>query len=555
MPPVPVDLDDEVTMRTLSSVLHDTTSKFPNRPAILDPGGRRLTYAELDQEASRLARGLLDLGVGKGDKVGLWMPNNPEWVVAYFAIARVGAVVVPMNTRYKTHEVEYILGNSEATTLFAVDSFVGIDYLSMIDEIRPKLPNLKHVVIVGKTGKDMHAWDDVVARGTRLLADGKLEGREKLCDPKDNVFILYTSGTTGNPKGAMLSHHNIAKNAEQVTEVLRASEKDAFLLAVPFFHCFGCVMGIAGAITWGASLIPMAVFKPVEALELIERFGVTVLYGVPTMFVLELEEVRKGKPEGSKYQVSTLRTGIMAGAPCPVEVMRGTMNELHCNVSIAYGLTEASPVITMTRFDDSVERRVETVGRALGGIEVKIADDDTKSVGMGETGELACRGYNVMLGYYKMADKTAESIDKDGWLYSGDLATMDAEGYVRIVGRKKDMLITGGFNVYPAEIEEYLFTHPDVLNVSVIGVPDPVMGEVAAVYVIPREGATIDPQEIVDSCAKEIANFKVPRYVVVVKELPMTQSGKIQKFRLREMAQQAFDKGQMAKLSPTSGKK
>jgi fatty-acyl-CoA synthase len=273
------------------------------------------------------------------------------------------------------------------------------------------------------------------------------------------------------------------------------------------------------------------------------------------MFVLELEEVRKGKPEGSKYQISTLRTGIMAGAPCPVEVMRGTMNELHCNVSIAYGLTEASPVITMTRFDDSVERRVETVGRALGGIEVKIADDDTKSVGMGETGELACRGYNVMLGYYKMADKTAESIDKDGWLYSGDLATMDAEGYVRIVGRKKDMLITGGFNVYPAEIEEYLFTHPDVLNVSVIGVPDPVMGEVAAVYVIPRDGATIDPQEIVDSCAKEIANFKVPRYVVVVKELPMTQSGKIQKFRLREMAQQAFDKGQMAKLSPTSGKK
>jgi len=555
MPPVPVDLDDEVTMRTLSSVLRDTTSKFPNRPAILDPGGRRLTYAELDQEASRLARGLLDLGVDKGDKVGLWMPNNPEWVMAYFAIARVGAVVVPMNTRYKTHEVEYILGNSEATTLFAVDSFVGIDYLSMIDEIRPKLPNLKHVVIVGKTGKDMHRWDDVVARGTKLLADGKLEAREKLCDPKDNVFILYTSGTTGNPKGAMLSHHNIAKNAEQVTEVLRASEKDAFLLAVPFFHCFGCVMGIAGAITWGASLIPMAVFKPHEALELVERFGVTVLYGVPTMFVLELEENRKGKPDGSKYRISTLRTGIMAGAPCPVEVMRGTMNELHCNVSIAYGLTEASPVITMTRFDDSVERRVETVGRALGGVEVKIADDDTKPVGTGETGELACRGYNVMLGYYKMADKTAESIDTDGWLYSGDLATMDAEGYVRIVGRKKDMLITGGFNVYPAEIEEYLFTHPDVLNVSVIGVPDPVMGEVAAVYVIPREGAVIDPQEIVDSCAKEIANFKVPRYVVVVKELPMTQSGKIQKFRLREMAQQAFDKGQMAKLSPTSGKK
>ena len=542
-------------MRTLSTVLRDTTKKFPKRPAILDPSGRSLTYAELDREASRLARGLLDLGVGKGDKVGLWMPNNPEWVIAYFAIARIGAVVVPMNTRYKTHEVEYILGNSEATTLFAVDSFVGIDYLSMIDEIRPKLPNLKHVVIVGKTGTDMHTWDDVVARGTRRLADGRLEARERLCKPQDNVFILYTSGTTGNPKGAMLSHHNIAKNAEQVTEVLHANEKDVFLLAVPFFHCFGCVMGIAGAITWGASLIPMAVFKANEALELVERFGVTVLYGVPTMFVLEVEENRKGKPDGSKYRVSTLRTGIMAGAPCPVEVMRGTMNELHCNVSIAYGLTEASPVITMTRFDDPIERRVETVGRALAGIEVEIAADDWKPVGTGETGELACRGYNVMMGYYKMPDKTAECIDNQGWLYSGDLATKDAEGYVRIVGRKKDMLITGGFNVYPAEIEEYLFTHPDVLNVSVIGVPDSVMGEVAAVYVIARQGATIDPQEVVDYCAKEIANFKVPRYVVVVKELPMTQSGKIQKFRLREMAQQAFDKGEMVKLSPTGGKK
>jgi fatty-acyl-CoA synthase len=549
-----MDLDDEVEMRTLSSVLRDTTSKFPNRPAILDPGGRKLTYAELDRETSRLARGLLDLGVGKGDKVGLWMPNNPEWVIAYFAVARVGAVVVPMNTRYKTHEVEYILGNSEATTLFAVDSFVGIDYLSMIDEIRAKLPNLKHVVIVGKPGVNMHAWDDVVARGTKLLVDRMLEAREKTCVPEDNVFILYTSGTTGNPKGAMLSHHNIGHNGEQVTGVLHANEKDVFLLAVPFFHCFGCVMGIAGAITWGASIVPMAVFKPADALALVERFGATVLYGVPTMFVLELEENRKGKPDGSKYQISTLRTGIMAGAPCPVEVMRGTMNELHCNVSIAYGLTEASPVITMTRFDDPVERRVETVGRALEGIEVKIADDNWKSVGTGETGELACRGYNVMLGYYKMPDKTAESIDEDGWLYSGDLATMDAEGYVRIVGRKKDMLITGGFNVYPAEIEEYLFTHPLILNVSVIGVPDSVMGEVAAVYAIAREGATIEPQEVVDYCAKEIANFKVPRYVIVVKELPMTQSGKIQKFRLREMAQQAFDKGQMAKLSPTSGK-
>ena len=538
-------------MRTLSQVLRDTTKRVPARAAILDPSGLTLTYEELNRQVDQLARGMLDLGVGKGDKVGLWMPNVTEWVVAYFAIARIGAVVVPMNTRYKSHEVEYILDNSEATTLFAVASFAGIDYIAMIESIRGRLPNLKHVIIHGKPGADMHRFEAVVTRGTELLGDGALETREAACDPQDNVFILYTSGTTGNPKGAMLSHHNIAKNAEQVTEVLNSTEQDVFLLAVPFFHCFGCVMGIAGSITWGAAMVPMQIFKPVEALELVERFGVSVLYGVPTMFVLELEEYRKGRADGTSYDASTLRTGIMAGAPCPVEVMRGTMEDMHCNVSIAYGLTEASPVITMTRFDDSVQRRVETVGRALEGIEVKIADDDKKPLSVGEMGELACRGYNVMMGYYKMPDKTAEAIDSDGWLYSGDLATMDSDGYVQIVGRKKDMLICGGFNVYPAEIEEYLFTHPKVQNVSVIGVPDDVMGEVSAAYIIPREGTALDPQEIVDFCVGEIANFKVPRYVQVVEEFPMTQSGKIQKFRLRELADAALKTGGMTKVAPS----
>jgi len=538
-------------MKTLSQVLRDTTERVPRRHAILDPSGVTLTYEELSERVDRLARGLLDLGVGVGDKVGLWMPNVPEWVIAYFAIARVGAVVVPMNTRYKTHEVEYILDDSEATTLFAVSSFVGIDYISMIDGIREKLPRLEHIVIVGEPGDGMHAFEGLIERGEALLADGALAEREASCDPSDNVFILYTSGTTGNPKGAMLSHHNIAKNAEQVTEVLHTTEEDVFLLGVPFFHCFGCVMGITGSITWGAAMVPMQVFKPKEALKLVERFGVSVLYGVPTMFVLELEENRKGKDDGTRYDVSTLRTGIMAGAPCPIEVMKGAMEELHCNVSIAYGLTEASPVITMTRFDDPIERRVETVGRALEGIEVKIADDDHQPLPTDEMGELACRGYNVMLGYYRAPEITAQTIDSDGWLYSGDLATMDADGYVKIVGRKKDMLICGGFNVYPAEIEEYLFTHPKVQNVSVIGIPDDVFGEVAAAYIIPREGVTIDPQEIVDYCVGEIANFKVPRYVEVVDDFPMTQSGKIQKFRLREIAQDALGAGAMTKRSPS----
>ncbi|UCF10081.1 MAG: AMP-binding protein, partial [Candidatus Bipolaricaulota bacterium] len=505
-------------MRTLSQVLRDTTRSFPERTAFIDDD-TELTYAELDERVDVVARALIDHGIEKGDKVGLWMPNIAEWVIAYFAVARIGAVVVPMNTRYKPHEVEYILEDSEATALFAVDAFVGIDYIAMIDGLRPRLPKLRTVVVVGNPGEGMIAFSELADRG-RVLPVEEAATRERSCAPTENVFILYTSGTTGNPKGAMLSHHNIARNAQQVTEVLHTTSEDVFLLAVPFFHCFGCVMGITGAITWGAAMVPMKVFRAEPALELIEQHRVSVLYGVPTMFVLELEALRKGREGGARYDVSSLRTGIMAGAPCPVEVMRGTMDELGCNVCIAYGLTEASPVITMTRFDDSIERRVETVGRALPEIEVKIADEERRPVAEGETGELACRGYNVMLGYYKLPEVTAEAIDVDGWLYSGDLATMDAEGYVRIVGRKKDMLITGGFNVYPAEIEEYLFTHPKVQNVSVIGIPDDVMGEVAAAYIIPREGATVDPQEIVDYCVGEIANFKVPRYVVIVDELP-----------------------------------
>jgi len=537
-------------MRTLSQVLSQSAASFPNRPVIAN-GGKRITYKELNARVDHVARGLIELGVAKGDKVGLWMPNIPEWVVAYFAIARIGAVVVPMNTRYKPHEVQYILENSEATTLFMVNTFVGIDYRKMIAGVRHQLPLLKNVIVAGEKGDDMHSFSEVESLGAGASDDDQLARREAMCDPQDNVFILYTSGTTGNPKGAMLSHHNIAENAKQVTEVLHTTEKDVFFLAVPFFHCFGCVMGITGAITWGASMVPMTVFKAKEALELVEKEHVSILYGVPTMFVLELEEYRKGKADDSSYDVSSLHTGIMAGSPCPVEVMKGVMDELHCNISIAYGLTEASPVITMTRFDDSINLRVETVGRALHGIEVKIADDEHTSLPKDEMGELACRGYNVMMGYYKMPDKTAEAIDREGWLYSGDLATMDQEGYVRIVGRKKDMLITGGFNVYPAEIEEYLFTHPKVQNVSVVGISDKVMGEVAVAYIIPREGVSIDPQEIIDYCAGEIANFKVPRYVEIVNELPMTQSGKIKKFRLREMLSKAIEDGKLVKLKPS----
>ncbi|MCI2425146.1 long-chain-fatty-acid--CoA ligase [Candidatus Acetothermia bacterium] len=536
-------------MLTLEEILSRTAHAFPDNEAIVLTD-QRITYRQLNKMVDHLARGLIEFGVAKGDKVGLWMPNYPEWVVSYFAIARIGAVVVPFNTRYKTHEVQYILEDSEATTLFIVDSFAGIDYRTMINEIRSMLPRLQNIIVLGEAGEKMIPFSNILTLGEQYSGDHKLADRQAILSPEENILILYTSGTTGQPKGAMLSHRNMAENARQVTAVLETSEHDRFFLAVPFFHCFGCVMGILGAITWGAGIVPMPIFKPREALELVEQTGVTILYGVPTMFVLELEEYRKGKKEGKEYDLTTLRTGIMAGAPCPTEVMSAVIEELGCNVCICYGLTEASPVITMTRFTDSVKDRVETVGQALPGIEVKIVDDARNELPIGVAGELACRGYNVMLGYYKMPEKTAEIIDGDGWLYSGDLATIDEDGYVRIVGRKKDMIITGGFNVYPAEIENYLFTHPKVQNVSVIGVPDEVMGEVVMAFIIPKEKTVLTAEEIMDFCSGAIANFKMPRYIQIVNELPMTQSGKVQKYKLRESAAQSLAAGRLVKLPP-----
>jgi fatty-acyl-CoA synthase len=536
-------------MRTLSQILEDTARRFPDRPAVLYED-RRILYRDLAAEANRLAAGLVKLGIQPGDKVAIWMSNIPEWIAAYFAIAKVGAVVVPMNTRYRTHEVGYILGNAEAKAVFVAQGFLGIDYAGMLAEVRPKLPLLREVITVGGEAPGLRPYREVLKLGEDRAAQAEVARRATAIRPQDCVFILYTSGTTGHPKGAMLSHHNMSENARQITEIMKITENDVFLLAVPFFHCFGCVMGILGAVTWGAGIVPMPVFKADEALRLIEQHRVTVLYGVPTMFILELEELRKAKEAGKPYDVSSLRTGIMAGAPCPVEVMRGTMEELGCNVCICYGLTEASPVITMTRFEDPLDKRVETVGKPLPGIEVKIVDDAWNPVPVGQTGELACRGYNVMLGYWKNPEATRQVIDEEGWLYSGDLATLDEEGYVRIVGRKKDMYIVGGFNVYPAEVEEVLFTHPGVQNVAVVGVPDRVMGEVGMAFIIPREGYNLDPQEVVDFCAQKIAAFKVPRYVVVEREFPMTASGKVQKYKLAERGRELVASGQVMKLEP-----
>ncbi|MFH1609231.1 MAG: AMP-binding protein [Candidatus Bipolaricaulota bacterium] len=534
-------------MRTLPQVLEETVRRFADRPAVFYEG-KTITYRQFAADVDRLVAGLVKLGIEPGDKVAIWMSNIPEWIVAYFAIARAGGVVVPMNTRYKTHEVGYILGNAEAKAVFLSQGFLGIDYAAMLAEVRGKLPLLREAITVGEAAPGMRPYADVLALGEDRDARAEVARRQKEIAPQDCVFILYPSGTTGNPTGAMLSPHNMAENARQITEIMRVSQEDVFLLAVPFFHCFGCVMGILGAVTWGAGIVPMPVFKPDQALDLIQEHRVSVVYGVPTMFVLELEDQRKAAKAGEPYDLSSLRTGIMAGAPCPVEVMRGTMEELGCNACIAYGLTEASPVITMTRFDDALDKRVETVGKVLPGVEVRIVDDAWQEVPLGETGELACRGYNVMLGYWEDPEATRQVIDEEGWLYSGDLATLDGDGYVRIVGRKKDMYIVGGFNVYPAEVEEVLFTHPGVQNVAVVGVPDRVMGEAGMAFVIPRAGHNPDPQEIVDFCAQRIAAFKVPRYVVVGAEFPMTPSGKVQKYKLAERGKELVASGKAPKV-------
>jgi len=531
-------------------VLADSAARYPERPAIIYQD-KRISYRELLERVNRLAAGLVALGVQPGDKVGIWMSNVPEWIEAYFAISRAGGVVVPMNTRYKTHEVRYILGNSEAVAVFLPREFLGIDFSGMLAQVRGELPRLQETILVGGSRAGMRSYEEVLALGEDEGAQRELARRERELKPSECAFILYTSGTTGQPKGAMLSHHNMTENARQITEIMGISPQDVFLLAVPFFHCFGCVMGILGAFTWGAAVVPMPVFDAKEALELVERERVSVLYGVPTMFVLWLEEYRRARDMGRPYDLSSLRTGIMAGAPCPVEIMRGTMEELGCNVCIAYGLTEASPVITMTRFDDPLEKRVETVGRPLPGVEVKVVDAARREPPPGEMGELACRGYNVMLGYFKRPQATRQAIDEEGWLYTGDLAVMEPDGYVRIVGRKKDMIITGGFNVYPAELEELLYTHPGVQSAAVVGVPDEVMGEVGMAFIIPKQGAELSPQEIVDFCGKRVAGFKVPRYVVITGEFPMTPSGKVQKFKLRELGEHLIREGVVEKLSPT----
>ena len=482
-------------------------------------GDRRLTYAELRRHALALAGGLRAHGIAAGDTVAAILPNGAEFVISYFACACLGAIYVPLNTRYRQHELEFMLDDSAARTLISVASFADFDYLAMIESLRPKLPLLERVIVAGGAGDD--SFDALLA------APG--DAAPAPIAPADDVFtILYTSGTTGAPKGAMLTHANVVRNAIAMAEAMQWTADDVLLVAVPMFHVFGMTPSIMSAIVTSSRMVALETYQPEAALRLIEREHVTIHHGVPTMFILELNH-----PNVAAYDLSSLRTGIIAAAPCPVEVVRRIRTEMGCNICVAYGLTETSPCLTITRFDDSDEVRSETVGRALPGIEIRIVDDLREPVPNGVVGELAARGYAIMKGYYRRPGAT-DAVLEDGWFYTGDLATLDERGYVRIVGRKKEMIVRGGFKIYPREIEELYYTHPKVQEVAIIGMPDPVLGERSWACIKLREGQQATVEELLDHVRGRVADYKVPDRVLFVTAFPMTASGKIRKLAMAE---------------------
>ena len=515
---------------TIGDNLTRTVARFPDAEAMVDvPSGRRWTYLELDADVTALALGLLSLGVESGDRIGIWSPNCPEWTLLQYATAKVGAILVNINPAYRSHELAYVLRQSGMRMLVSAVVHRTSDYRAMIDEVRSTCPDLREVIYIGEA-----SWDELLAAGARSSMD-QLTVRMSTLDSDDAINIQYTSGTTGFPKGATLSHHNILNNGFFVGELVSYTRDDRICLPVPFYHCFGMVMGNLAATSHGACMvIPAPAFDPAATLKAVEQERCTSLYGVPTMFIAEL-----GLADFATYDLSSLRTGIMAGSPCPVEVMKRVISEMNMSeVAIAYGMTETSPVSTMTRVDDDLARRTETVGRVIPHIEVKVVDPATRRiVPRGAPGELCTRGPSVMLGYWNDPDKTAEAIDTARWMHTGDLATMDDGGYVSIVGRIKDMVIRGGENVYPREIEEFLYSHPDIADVQVIGVPDPRYGEELMAWVVMRPGVQpLTAEGVRTFCEGRLAHYKVPRYVHVVDGFPMTVTGKIRKVEMRAEA-------------------
>jgi fatty-acyl-CoA synthase len=522
---------------TIGAHFERTVARFAERPALVSrQQDVRLTYAQLDAAIDAVAGGLLRAGIQAGDRVGIWAPNCAEWVLVQYATAKVGAILVNVNPAYRAHELEYVLRQSGMRLLFSASAFKTSDYAAMIAEVGSGVDTLERAVFV-----DRDEWAEF---RDGEPDDAAIAARMATLSFDDPINIQYTSGTTGFPKGATLSHHNILNNGFFVTELLNLTERDVTCLPVPFYHCFGMVMGNLGTLAHGGCVvIPAPSFDPGASLEAVAAEGVTSLYGVPTMFIAMLDHERF-----DSFDLSSLRTGIMAGSPCPIEVMKKVVERMHMSeVAICYGMTETSPVSTQTRIDDPLERRVGTVGRVGPHVEVKVIDPDSGLVvERGVAGELHTRGYCVMLGYWDDAERTAEAVDRAGWMHTGDLATMNDEGYLNIVGRSKDMVIRGGENVYPREIEEFLYTHEDVADVQVVGVPDVRYGEELCAWVIVRAGASLDEDGVREYCRGRLAHFKVPRYVIFADEFPMTITGKVQKFKMREASIERLGLGEAA---------
>ena len=526
--------DKKLIGETIGAYFDRTVETYRDREAlVVRHQNVRWSWGELGRRVDDLAAGLLSLGLERGDRVGIWSPNTSEWTLAQFATAKAGLVLVNVNPAYRRSELDYALNKVECKALILAPALKTSNYLEIVEDLvkAGKLPHLRHIVRLGKDKTPgMLNFDDVATAG------GNAE-RVKLAElgPKlqfdDAINIQFTSGTTGHPKGATLSHHNILNNGYFVGEGLRLTPADRLCIPVPLYHCFGMVMGNLGCLTHGSTMVyPSEAFDPLATLQAVSEERCTALYGVPTMFIAQLDH-----PQFDSFDLKSLRTGIMAGSPCPIEVMKRVQSRMNMGeVTIAYGMTETSPVSTQCATDDPVERRVSTVGQVLPHIEIKIVDPEGKAVPRGETGEFCTRGYSVMKGYWNDAEKTAEAVDAAGWMRTGDLATMDEQGYVNIVGRLKDMVIRGGENVYPREIEEFLYSHPKVQDVQVIGVPDPRYGEEVCAWIKLRDGQTATPEEIREFCKGQISHYKIPRYVEFVDAFPMTITGKIQKFVMRD---------------------
>ncbi len=537
------------TDKTIGDFLEAETQAHPDRDFLVYPDRNlRWSYSLFNQRVNELANGLMEIGLGPGDHIGIWAKNVPDWLTFFFAATKIGAVLITINTLYKKHEIAYVLKQSDMKMLALIDRFQDSDYLGIMYELLPELrhtarghlhskdfPHLQQILYVGQEKHHgMYNVNELLLLGQHADRSRLHEGMRSLrCD--DVVNMQYTSGTTGFPKGVMLTHRNILNNGYYIGERQKFTGEDRLCLPVPLFHCFGIVLGVMAILSHGATVVPLEQFDPLMALAAIQKERCTAIYGVPTMFIAEMNH-----PMFDLFELTSLRTGIMAGSPCPIEAMKNVMTKMHCTgVTIAYGLTEASPVFTQTSTDDPPEIKSSTVGKALPFIDVKIIDPETgKTVGCNQPGEICCRGYNVMKGYYNLPEETARALDADGWLHSGDIAEVDETGYYKITGRIKDMIIRGGENIYPREVEEFLYTLPEIRDVQVVGIPDAKYGEIVGAFIILKEGADLTAEDVQFACRSSMARYKTPKHVFFVKSYPQTASGKIQKFKLREQARE-----------------